>query len=81
MVSIMFTAIQDRNPLSDVAAFFFTRQKGYKTAKRHPSLVSSLHIWHVRRAAVAELERLSDRTLADIGVARGEIPGIVASRV
>jgi uncharacterized protein YjiS (DUF1127 family) len=37
-------------------------------------------IWLVRRHAMRALQMLDDRTLADIGVRRGEIPGI-ATRV
>ena len=43
-------------------------------------LGAALRFWHKRRT-VRTLERLSDRVLDDIGVARAEIPRIAAALV
>lgn len=37
--------------------------------------------WRARRVAYAELSALDDHMLSDIGISRGEIPGIVAGRL
>lgn len=37
--------------------------------------------WRCRQLALAELSRLDDHMLADIGITRGEIPGIVAGEL
>jgi len=37
--------------------------------------------WRGRRLALAELSRLDDHMLADIGISRGEIPGIVSGEL
>ena len=34
-------------------------------------------VWHSQRLAVRELSRLSDRELADVGIARSDIQSIV----
>lgn len=34
--------------------------------------------WRRERDAVRELSRLSDRALADLGIARADIPGLVS---
>lgn len=38
---------------------------------------SALSEWHHKQQAYAELSALDDRTLADIGINRSQIPGIV----
>ncbi|MDH3715676.1 MAG: DUF1127 domain-containing protein [Gammaproteobacteria bacterium] len=40
-------------------------------------LTSGLRTWHARRAAIAELHRLPDHLLADIGLVRAGIPAAV----
>jgi uncharacterized protein YjiS (DUF1127 family) len=64
--------------------FFFGRQAPVLGAKTHPGLLTSLakgfDAWRERRAAAAELSRLSDRDLADIGITRQEIPDILANK-
>ena len=37
--------------------------------------------WRARKLALVELSALDDHMLADIGISRGEIPGIVAGRL
>jgi uncharacterized protein YjiS (DUF1127 family) len=37
--------------------------------------------WRRREIARAELESLDDRTLADIGIARGDIPYVIEGRL
>ena len=37
--------------------------------------------WRARQLALDELSGLDDHMLADIGIARSEIPGIVAGRI
>lgn len=64
---------------------FFTRQTPFQGAGTHPSLLSKLatgfKAWRAQRAAAAELSRLSDRELADIGVTRQQIPAVVRAKV
>jgi uncharacterized protein YjiS (DUF1127 family) len=42
--------------------------------------ISAVAEWRRREIARAELESLDDRTLADIGINRAEIPFVVAGR-
>ena len=37
--------------------------------------------WRARQLALVELSRLDDHMLADIGISRGEIPGIVSGKL
>jgi uncharacterized protein YjiS (DUF1127 family) len=41
-------------------------------------LVARMRAWNERRVTFAELERLDDRILADIGLSRGEIDQVAA---
>ena len=41
------------------------------------NIIDALRRWHKRNVATAELGRMSDRMLADIGIVRGDIPGVV----
>ena len=41
-----------------------------------PGLVARFRAWAARRAAIAELASLSDRELADIGIARRDVPRV-----
>lgn len=43
--------------------------------------ISALAEWRRREIARAELESLDDRTLADIGIHRAEIPFVVSGRL
>jgi uncharacterized protein YjiS (DUF1127 family) len=43
--------------------------------------ISALAEWRRREIARAELESLDDRTLADIGINRSEIPFVVSGRM
>lgn len=45
---------------------------------RLDALVAAYRGWARRRKAAAELHRLDDRMLADIGIGRSEIPSVVA---
>lgn len=44
-------------------------------------ILKPLADWRARQAALDELMALDDHMLADIGISRGEIPGIVAGEV
>ncbi len=44
-------------------------------------VVKPLATWRARQLALDELSSLDDHMLADIGVTRGEIPGIVAGKL
>jgi uncharacterized protein YjiS (DUF1127 family) len=44
------------------------------------AVVAKLVAWQEREIARAELESLDDRALADIGLTRGDIPGILTGR-
>ena len=46
-------------------------------ASRILRLGQALSVWHRRRAAIGELSALSDHTLKDIGLNRGEIRSVV----
>ncbi|HYB08746.1 MAG TPA: DUF1127 domain-containing protein [Alphaproteobacteria bacterium] len=37
--------------------------------------------WRARQIALAELEGLDNHMLADIGICRGEIPGVIAGTI
>ncbi|MDO5641016.1 MAG: DUF1127 domain-containing protein [Paracoccus sp. (in: a-proteobacteria)] len=41
-------------------------------------LTETLRVWALRRETRAELERLSERELADIGLSRADISDVVA---
>lgn len=45
------------------------------------NIVSSFVAWNDRRVTRRELERLSDRELADIGLSRAEIDDVIARMV
>lgn len=44
-------------------------------------IVKPLASWRARQVAMEELMSLDDHILADIGINRGEIPGIVTGRI
>jgi uncharacterized protein YjiS (DUF1127 family) len=72
----MSSTIRNQATLSRIGSLVFTRQTPLLAAERHSSLLNSLRNWRTRRAAAAELDALSDRNLADIGVSRDDIPAI-----
>ena len=73
----MSTNIHNQPSLGKFGGIVFTRQRPKETAKRHKGLLEAFKAWRKRRAAEAELARLSDRALADIGLTRGEIRNVV----
>jgi uncharacterized protein YjiS (DUF1127 family) len=66
----MFTTIHNPTTLGKLGALVFERQAPIADAKRHDTLVNQFRAWRERRAVAAELNRLSDRCLADIGLTR-----------
>jgi len=44
-------------------------------------VVKPLANWRARQLALEELSSLDDHMLADIGITRGEIPGIVSGKL
>ena len=73
----MSSIFRNHATLSKFGALAFVRQTPYLAAERHPSLLNELRDRRARRAAAEELGALSDRSLADIGLTRADIPGIV----
>ncbi len=61
---------------SRLSGLLFTRQAGFTDAPRHKTMLGAWAEWRRRRLAAAELNALSDRELADIGVSRQEIPQV-----
>ena len=45
------------------------------------AVLRPLATWRARQLALAELEALDDHMLADIGISRGEIPGIISGAI
>ena len=73
----MTTHIHNHSSLSKITDLLFARQTPYVSAEQHKGLLNSLKAWQTRRAAEAELNRLSDRDLADIGLTRQQIPEVI----
>jgi uncharacterized protein YjiS (DUF1127 family) len=73
----MSSTIRNQDNLSKIGSLAFARQTAYAGAERHTSLLTKLRGWRARRAAAAELNALSDRSLADIGLTRDDIPTAV----
>lgn len=73
----MATNMSNQTNLGKFGALLFARQTPMVEAERHPSLGEQFKAWRTRRAAQAELSRLTDRELADIGLTRQEIPAVV----
>jgi len=63
--------IPSTSPLGKLTDMFSTRTSAERAAA--PSLVTRLAAWRRQREAEAELARLSDRELADIGITRQSI--------
>lgn len=68
-----------RGALSDSSARFAHRlvSLAYRAGEAGGRIRRRVNAWVRERRAVRELERLDDRTLADIGVRRGEIRRVV----
>jgi uncharacterized protein YjiS (DUF1127 family) len=73
----MSSTIQNHATLSRIGSLVFVRQTPQVAAERHSALLNSLRSWSERRAAAAELNALSDRSLEDIGLTREDIPNII----
>jgi uncharacterized protein YjiS (DUF1127 family) len=73
----MSSTIRNQTNLSKVGSLVFARQTPYVAAERHAALLTKLRDWRARRAAAEELNALSDRSLADIGLTRDDIPAAV----
>jgi uncharacterized protein YjiS (DUF1127 family) len=73
----MSSTIKNQATQSRIGSLVFALQTPRVSAERHASLLNSLRNWRERRAAAAELSSLSDRSLADIGLTRGDIPRVV----
>jgi uncharacterized protein YjiS (DUF1127 family) len=76
-VRIMATNSHNPSTLSRISDLLFIRQTPSVAAETHKSVTSMFAEWRQRRAAAAELSRLSDRDLADIGLTRQDIPTVV----
>ncbi len=63
--------IPSTSPLGKLTDMFSTRTSAERAAT--PSLAARLAAWRRQREAEAELARLSDRELADIGITRQSI--------
>ncbi|MGO9818625.1 MAG: DUF1127 domain-containing protein [Acidocella sp.] len=66
----MFTTIHNPTTLGKLGALIFARQAPIMNAERHDTLLNRFRAWRERRAVAAELNQLSDRCLADIGLTR-----------
>jgi uncharacterized protein YjiS (DUF1127 family) len=73
----MSSTIRNQDNLSRIGSLVFARQTPHVAAERHASLLNKLRDWRARRAAAEELSALSDRSLADIGLTRDDIPTVV----
>ncbi|WP_297490324.1 DUF1127 domain-containing protein [Acidocella sp.] len=73
----MSSTIKNHATLSKIGSLVFVRQTPALAAEHHNSLLKSLRNWRERRAAAAELNALSDRNLADIGLSRADIPAVL----
>jgi uncharacterized protein YjiS (DUF1127 family) len=76
----MATNMNSRFSLSKFGEFIFARQTPYMEAETAPGIVDSLKAWWGRRSAEAELNRLSERDLSDIGLTRQGIRNAVRMR-
>lgn len=66
----MSATIHNHTTLGKLGALLFARQTPIMDAERHDTMVNRFRAWRERRAVSAELHRLSDRCLADIGLTR-----------
>jgi uncharacterized protein YjiS (DUF1127 family) len=73
----MSSTIKNQATLSRAEALVFARETPAVAAERNVSLLENFRSWRERRAAEAELNALSDRNLADIGLRREDIPRVV----
>ncbi len=70
----MSSSIHDRLSLSKLGAMVLAWPAG------QAPLLQAFTAWRQRRAAAAELHGMSDRNLADIGLTRQDIPGVLRRR-
>jgi len=73
----MASTIHNHFSLGKISDLLFVRQTPAVAAETHKGFTGWLTEWRDRRNATAELSRLSDRDLADIGLTRQEIPAVV----
>jgi hypothetical protein len=64
-------SIINNSSLGKIGDLLFVRQTPALNAETHKGIVTR------RRKAEIELSRLSDRELADIGLTRQQIPGVI----
>lgn len=76
----MTTTIDNHSSFGKFGELLFAHQRPYAGAKQHKGLLDGFKAWRQRREAEAELERLTDRELADIGVSRADIYAAVRGR-
>jgi uncharacterized protein YjiS (DUF1127 family) len=76
----MSNSISNQFSLGKISDLIFARQTPFVGAERHNTLIGQIQSWRARRAAEAELSRLSDRELADIGLTRQGIRDAVQRR-
>jgi uncharacterized protein YjiS (DUF1127 family) len=85
MAKINHNQVSAELSLGKFGSLFFTRQTPLRGAATHPSIFSNLaagfKAWREQREAAAELSRLSDRELADIGLTRQQIPAVIRGQV
>jgi uncharacterized protein YjiS (DUF1127 family) len=70
-------SIINNSALGKIGDLLFVRQTPALNAETHKGIVTRFSEWRQRRKAELELSRLSDRELADIGLTRQQIPGVV----
>jgi len=73
----MSATIHNPTTLGKFGAFVFAREPRQTGDNPRMTLAERFRAWRERRAAVAELSRLSDRCLADIGLTREGIEELV----
>jgi uncharacterized protein YjiS (DUF1127 family) len=76
----MSATIHNPTILGKLGAFIFVHQEQIPNAKRHDSLLNRVRAWRERRKVAAELHRLSDRCLADIGLTREGIEAMLRAQ-
>jgi uncharacterized protein YjiS (DUF1127 family) len=84
MTKLNHNQVSSAMSLGKFGDLIFTRQTPVSGADTHRGLFSAifgrLQNWRAERAASAELARLSDRELSDIGVSREQIASLTRIR-